>query len=75
MTGPQHYQYAEVAQDAAAARQANGPGGPDYTPTDALLDALTHAVLALAAATALNDGESGMTIADRQTWRETVGAS
>jgi hypothetical protein len=52
MTGPEHYELAEVAQEAAAARQANGPGGPDYTPTDALLDALVHAVLALAAAVA-----------------------
>ena len=52
MTGSEHYQRAEIAQEAAAALQANRPGGPDYTPTEALLDALVHATLALAAARA-----------------------
>lgn len=52
MTGPDHFKLAEVAQEAAAAMQASRPGGPACTPTEALLDALVHATLALAAATA-----------------------
>lgn len=48
--GSQHYQRAEIAQDAAAAMQASRVGAPAYTPTEALLDALVHATLALTAA-------------------------
>ena len=50
MTGPEHYQRAEIAQEAAAALQASRDPGPEYTATEALLDALVHATLALAAA-------------------------
>lgn len=44
--GREHAQRAEVAQEAAAAKQADGPGGPDYTAADALADAQVHATLA-----------------------------
>lgn len=44
--GREHYELATVAQDAAAARQANGPTGPDYAPAEALADAQVHATLA-----------------------------
>ncbi len=50
MNGPEHYERAEIAQDAAAALQANRHPGPGFTATEALLDALVHATLALAAA-------------------------
>jgi hypothetical protein len=53
MTGAAHYEEAEIAQQAAAAIQAARQPGPEATVTEALLDALVHAVLALAAATAL----------------------
>jgi hypothetical protein len=49
-SGPEHYREAEIAQQAAAAMQADRKPGPTYTPTEALLDALVHATLALAAA-------------------------
>ena len=48
MTGAEHYQRAEVAQDAAAAQQADRDPGPGYTATEALLDAQVHALLAIA---------------------------
>jgi hypothetical protein len=47
MTGLEHYELAEVAQQAAAAIQANRQPGPDATATEALLDAQVHATLAL----------------------------
>jgi len=46
MTGPEHYQAAEIALEAAAAAQSEDLR---YTATEALLDALAHATLALAA--------------------------
>jgi hypothetical protein len=48
MSGSEHYQRAEIAQDAAAALQANRDPGPGFTATEALLDAQVHALLAIA---------------------------
>jgi hypothetical protein len=73
MTGPEHYQSAEIAQEAAAAAQAFRTPGPEYTVTEALLDALVHAVLALAAANAGTDPDGGLSPAELKAWREVAG--
>lgn len=69
MTGPDHYQLAEVAQQAAAAIQANRQPGPEATATEALLDALVHATLALVAATMTR---TGLTPADSHEWMKAI---
>lgn len=63
MTGPEHYQHAEMLLDLAS---------EDETGSDEerfhLAKAQAHATLALAAATALNDNESGMGSRDWAAW-------
>jgi hypothetical protein len=65
MTGPEHYQYAEKLLDDA---------GDDELGSDAeryhVAKAQAHATLALAAATGLNDAESGMPPGDWAAWRD-----
>lgn len=74
MNGPDHYAKAEIAQDAAAAMQAARQPGPEYTVTEALLDALVHATLALAAATALEpSGAIDTEEPDYLAWRKVAG--
>jgi hypothetical protein len=47
VTASEHYQRAEIAQEAAASLQANRDPGPAFTVTEALLDAQVHALLAI----------------------------
>jgi hypothetical protein len=68
VNGPEHYQLAEVALDAAAATQGEEL---HYTATEALLDALAHATLALAAAVV--DGPAVMRPEDRDEWDRATG--
>jgi hypothetical protein len=68
MTGPEHYQLAETALEAAAATQGETL---HYTAAEALLDAVAHAVLALAAATV--DGPALMRPEDRDEWDRATG--
>jgi hypothetical protein len=65
MTGPEHYVEAERL---LASAQASEFMQHPYTEF-----AKAHAVLALAAATALNDAEKGFTVADWTDWLETAG--
>jgi hypothetical protein len=73
-SGPDHYQAAQIAQEAAAAIQANRQPGPEATAVEALLDALVHATLALAAATALKGtGLAGLPHDDYEAWHKAAG--
>jgi hypothetical protein len=58
VNGPAHYEHAEIAQDAAAQVVVSRPGH-EYTAAEALLDALVHATLALAAASTLTSRFAG----------------
>jgi hypothetical protein len=69
MDGPSHYREAEIALAAAAATQGEEL---HYTATEALLDALAHAALALAAATALSMHQT-MPVNDSDDWVATAG--
>jgi hypothetical protein len=72
MTGPEHYREAErlVAEaDTILRPHDEGPCEADRV----LAAAQVHATLALAAATALNDAEDGMPIAEFQAWHSTAG--
>ncbi len=77
MTGPEHYQMAEHLVMTAAGVMDFDHGLYASMGTDERLkrraaltaEAQVHATLALAAATALNDGDNGMQIADWQAWR------
>jgi hypothetical protein len=65
VTGPEHY----VAAENLLAKA----GSPDASGEDerhAVAAAQVHATLALAAATALNDSDSGQPFDDHQAWRE-----
>lgn len=73
MTGPEHYQHAEVAQEAAAAIQANRQPGPEASAVEALLDALVHATLALAAAIGMGMAAAEPSSADERAWYEAAG--
>ena len=67
MTGPEHYRAAERLAD-----QANhftyGDGADPVVGAALAAEAQVHATLALAAATALNDAQGGMTIRERREW-------
>ena len=67
MTGPEHYQRA-ADMAARVADRLTEIGHASTRETLAL--AQVHATLALAAATALNDGGGGMATADYQAWTE-----
>ncbi|TCO64921.1 hypothetical protein [Actinocrispum wychmicini] len=74
MTGPEHYQEAERLAVMCVDSHGNPP--PHLAPElGAYLSlANVHAVLALAAATAMNDGEAGMDLEDLQAWEKAVSA-
>lgn len=67
MTGPEHYQEAEALLDSASATESVERAAGWRA------EALVHAVLAQAAATALNDGEHGLRRPDYDAWREVAG--
>lgn len=62
MTGPEHYRAAEKC--------LSGVDDDSGMSLALLAEAQTHATLALAAATALNDFEGGMGSADLSEWHE-----
>lgn len=68
MTGPEHYREAE-----RIVRHAQGQEIEAAAVT--LADAQVHATLALAAATALNDAQGGMTIRERREWVAAAGTA
>ena len=72
MTGPEHYQLAEIAQEAAAAMQGERLS---YTPAEALLDALAHAVLAQTAMSAMAEGVriGAVSVARVEQWLRVIG--
>ena len=70
MTGPEHYQAAERWLYKAENQGARG-GTETAEPCAAI--AFTHASLAAAAATALNQADAGMWTADWQAWRSAAG--
>ena len=69
MTGPEHYRAAEEMLEKSGSPDSSGEQGRHL-----LAAAQVHATLALAAATALNDSESGQPFDDHQAWR-TVAAT
>jgi hypothetical protein len=69
MTGPEHYREAERLLH----RAADYEGEPSTAHIQKGQLAQAHAALALAAATALNDHEGGMTAADWNAWRDVAG--
>jgi len=72
VTGPEHYTEAERLLDHA---ENEARGGHDHSEAMALANAQVHATLALAAATALYDGDldRGADI-EYQAWRKTAGS-
>jgi hypothetical protein len=68
MTGPEHYRLAELIIEGTRDKTINA----DVAAAIAAA-AQVHATLALAAATGLNDGESGMPVSDWREWREAAG--
>jgi hypothetical protein len=72
MIGPEHYTESErLLNDAANA-------APDGDPADVALllqFAQVHATLALAAATALNDAEDGLSMVDFRAWDDAAGVN
>ena len=67
MTGPEHYRQAEEILETARTTTANG------NEPIAIARATAHAILALAAATALNDGKAGVEQADWDAWGSVAG--
>jgi hypothetical protein len=68
-TGPQHYRQAEqFLYTAARAYRDGSDREPVY-----LAYAHVHALLALAAATGLNEAVAGMPLPDRDAWQHTAG--
>ncbi|GGY81399.1 hypothetical protein CP967_08465 [Streptomyces nitrosporeus] len=67
-TGPEHYREAE--RRLTMAWEENSPQDRS---TQLVAEAQVHATLALAAATALNDAEDGMPVAEFQAWRHAAG--
>jgi len=67
MTGPEHYREAEKLLAHADVAIDEG-----YSDRAGLMhaEAQVHATLALAAATALNDGNGGLPAADFATWKD-----
>jgi len=67
MTGPQHYHAAEDCQKHASKCESGSALERSWQ-----MDGLVHAVLALAAATGLNDAETGKAGLDCAEWQETA---
>jgi hypothetical protein len=74
VTGPEHYREAERLLAGRMVPADPGMGGlTSAPPTDReLAAAQVHATLALAAATALNDAEVGMSHEDYRAWKQAV---
>lgn len=78
-TGPEHYREAEkllAGTPKTAEDRADGIEGDNPWPPSAmdLAAAQVHAVLALAAATGLNDADGGMSVRDYNEWRDAAGS-
>lgn len=75
MTGPEHYRQAEelLGQLRKAQSSMSSSVSPERVAA-VMAEAQVHATLALAAATAMNDAESGMSIPDYQEWDKAAGA-
>jgi hypothetical protein len=76
VTGPEHYAEAEkllAAQTAPAVVPGYGPVLREDADMDAVAAAQVHATLALAAATALNDGSYGSEKKDYDAWKKAAG--
>ncbi|MFI1767495.1 hypothetical protein ACH41H_36360 [Streptomyces sp. NPDC020800] len=74
-TGPEHYREAERLL-ARAHHYTYGDGADPLTGQALATEAIGHALLANAAATALNDNshdEGGMPLEDYQAWQDTAG--
>jgi GNAT superfamily N-acetyltransferase len=69
MTGPEHYREAEEILEIARTNPATANGNEPI----AVARATAHAILALAAATALNDGKAGVEQADWDAWSAVAG--
>ncbi len=69
MTGPDHYREAEASLAQAQATEG-GSAGERWL----LSDAAVHATLALAAATALRNGDGHLPPADYKAWYDAAGA-
>lgn len=69
MTGPEHFREAELMAREAIIHE----GEPSVSHVQLGQIAQVHAILALAAATALNDAETGMARADHKRWHEVAG--
>lgn len=70
MTGPEHYLMAEQLLNGIAVDD-----DPTSLDNAAIAVAHVHATLALAAASALNDTEGGMTNTDYRAWLDVAGES
>jgi len=69
MTGPEHYCEAERHARMSAETFNDEPGFSAWHQGQAQV----HATLALAAATAMNDTDGGMAVADWKAWRAAAG--
>lgn len=79
MNGPEHHREAEAALEASDYQRMHwGESGSRDDLRGAMWElqrAQVHATLALAAATALNDFEGGMSAPDYNTWMGVAGAN
>jgi hypothetical protein len=73
MTGPEHYQEAERLLQGF--KNHHGAITVEDGTAEVFAAAQVHATLALAAATALNDNDPGLPVADLKEWREAVGTN
>ncbi len=69
MTGPEHYREAEEILKKARTHPATAEGDKPV----AIARATAHSILALAAATALNDGKAGVEVAEWDAWGAVAG--
>lgn len=73
MTGPEHYAKAEqLLEDAHKMQHDSGPGCGSE---ELIAEAQVHATLALAAATALRDPETGLSTPDWDAWCKAAGTT
>jgi hypothetical protein len=71
VTGPHHYRTAEEL----LAKAIEVKAADIHVPDRIVALAQVHATLALAAATALNDAERGLTVSDWTDWQDTCGVT
>lgn len=74
MNGPEHYREAERLISDATDNDGDISATDEFV-TATLAAAQVHATLALAAATALNDAEEGMALADNRAWKNAAGVN